>query len=117
MRRHGPRKKTRTTVSSTRARVAFRRGRETEMLTPVAVRFTPDEQRLYTLLAARAHAGDRSLSGQIKHYLRLALIAEDNPELPLSLIHGILEAQAELAAGLAEPYQWTVREAVERPAP
>ena len=106
MAQHGPPKKIRKTLSSTRAGGAFRRGRATEMLTPVAVRFTPEEQPLYILLAARAHAGDRSLSGQIKHYLRLALIAEDNPELPLSMIHGILEAQAELKAGLAEPYQW-----------
>jgi ParD-like antitoxin of type II bacterial toxin-antitoxin system len=110
MRQAGPRKKTRKPRSSTRPRGAARQQRAAEMLTPVALRFTPDEQALYTLLAARARAGDRSLSGQIKHYLRLALIAEDNPELPLSLIHGILEAQAELKAGLAEPYHWGVSE-------
>jgi hypothetical protein len=32
--------------------------------------------------------------------------AADNPELPPALIVGILEAQAELEAGLAEPYSW-----------
>ena len=47
---------------------------------------------------------------QRKHYARLALIAEDNPDLPLSMIQGILEAQAELRAGLGEPYQWGVME-------
>lgn len=50
-------------------------------------------------------AYDRSLSGQIKHYARLAAIAEDNPDLPLSMVQGILEAQAEIRAGLAEPYR------------
>ena len=45
---------------------------------------------------------------QVKHYARLALIAEDNPDLPLSMIQGILEAQAELHAGLGQPYQWGV---------
>ena len=37
-----------------------------------------------------------------------AYIAEDNPDLPMSMIQGILEAQAELKAGLAQPYQWGV---------
>jgi len=82
-------------------------------LTPVPVRFGKDEHTLFRLLLARAQASDRSLSGQLKHYARLAIIAEDNPDLPLSMIHGILEAQAELRAGFAEPYQWGV---VEQPA-
>ena len=64
----------------------------------------------FRLLQARAEANDRSLSGQLKHYARLAVIAEDNPDLPLSVIQGILEAQAELHAGLGQPYQWGVIE-------
>lgn len=78
--------------------------------TPVPVRFGAEEQTLLRLLQARASANDRSLSGQLKHYARLALIAEDNPDLPLSIIHGILEAQAEVKAGLAQPYQFGVLE-------
>lgn len=77
---------------------------------PVSVRFDKDDAALLKLLEARATAGDRSLGGQIKHYVRLAAIAEDNPDLPMSMIHGILEAQAELKAGLAQPYQWGVLE-------
>jgi len=72
---------------------------------PVSVRF--DERAdptLLRLIQARASAGDRSLGGQIKHYVRLATIAEDNPDLPLSMIQGILEAQAEFEAGLDQPY-------------
>jgi hypothetical protein len=53
------------------------------------------------------------MSGQFerrKHYARIAMIAEDNPYLLLSMIQGILDAQAELKAGLAEPYRWDVVE-------
>jgi len=77
---------------------------------PIAVRFGEDEGRLYRLIRARAGAQDRSVSGQLKHYARLGLIAEDHPDLPLSMIQGILEAQAELKAGLGQPYQWGVIE-------
>jgi hypothetical protein len=78
--------------------------------TPVPVRFGQEEDGLFRLIQARADANDRSLSGQLKHYARLAIIAEDNPDLPLSMIHGILEARAELRAGLGQPYQWGVIE-------
>ncbi len=81
-----------------------------KQLTPVPVRFGKEEKWLFRLLQARAEANDRSLSGQLKHYVRLAVIAEDNPDLPLSMIQGILEAQAELHAGLGQPYQWGVIE-------
>jgi hypothetical protein len=76
--------------------------------TPVPIRFAAHERTLYRLIAARASAQDRSLSGQIKHYARLGMIAEDNPDLSLALIAGILEAQEELKAGLGQPYQWGV---------
>jgi hypothetical protein len=72
------------------------------------VRFGAEESTLLRLLQARASAQSRSVSGQLKHYARLAMIAEDNPDLPLSMIQGILEAQAELKAGLGQPYQWGV---------
>ena len=75
---------------------------------PVSVRFERTDEALLRILGARAASGDRSLGGQIKHYVRLAAIAEDNPDLPMSMIQGILEAQAELKAGLAQPYQWGV---------
>jgi hypothetical protein len=79
-------------------------------VTPVPVRFGTDERPLLRLLQARAAAQSRSVSGQLKHYARLALIAEDNPDLPMTMIQGILEGQAELKAGLAQPYQWGVVE-------
>jgi hypothetical protein len=78
--------------------------------TPVPVRFGDNEHPLLRLLQARASAQDRSLSGQLKHYARLAMMAEDNPDLPLSMLQGIVEAQAELRAGLGQPYQFGVIE-------
>ncbi len=78
--------------------------------TPVSVRFGKTDRRLLALLRARAAAADRSLGGQIMHYARLAAIAEDNPDLPMSMIHGIIEAQEEFKAGMGEPYEWGVLE-------
>jgi ParD-like antitoxin of type II bacterial toxin-antitoxin system len=72
----------------------------------IPVRFGENERSILKLLRARAAASDRSVSGQLKHYARLAMIAEDNPDLPLPMIQGILDAQAELRADLAEPYWW-----------
>jgi hypothetical protein len=46
--------------------------------------------------------------------VRLARIAEDTPDLPLSMIAGILEAQAEVRAGLGAPYPWGVLEEDDR---
>ncbi|MPZ13331.1 MAG: hypothetical protein GEU73_02710 [Chloroflexi bacterium] len=74
--------------------------------TPVAVRFGEEDGEFLALIRARASAHHRSVSGQLKHYAHIALIAEDNPDLPLSMIQGILEGQEELRAGLVEPYQW-----------
>ena len=78
--------------------------------TPVPVRFGDEERRFLRLIQARAEAQNRSLSGQLKHYAKLALIAEDNPDLPMSMVQGILEAQAEIKAGLGQPYRWGVIE-------
>ena len=77
---------------------------------PIPVRFGKDERSFYRILVARAHAESRSISGQLKHYARLGLVAAENPDVPLSLIEGILEARAELRAGLVQPYQWGVLE-------
>ena len=62
----------------------------------------PDE--LKRLLEARARGQHRQLSDQVRRYLEVALVAEDNPDLSFSMIEAILEAKVELEAGLAEPY-------------
>jgi hypothetical protein len=69
-----------------------------------------DERQMFLAIAAHAKAEKRSVSGQIKYYAHLGMIAKDNPDLPLSMIEGILEAREEFKAGLAKPYQWGVIE-------
>ncbi len=76
--------------------------------TPVSVRFGKDERVMLKFINARAKASGRSLSEQVKHYARLGMIAEDNPDLPLSFIEGILEGLEESRAGLTMPYQWGI---------
>jgi hypothetical protein len=59
-------------------------------------------------MEARAKGQHRTLSDQARRYLEIAIIAEDNPELPFRFIEGILEAKAERDAGLLEPVDWSV---------
>ena len=55
-------------------------------------------------IAAKAKAQRRTLSSQLEHYAYLGMIAEENPDLPLSFIEGILEGREEIRAGLGLPY-------------
>ena len=57
---------------------------------------------------ARALANRRSLSDQMKYYLFLGMVTEDNPDLPLLFIKDLLEAKEEALVGLAVPYRWGV---------
>lgn len=77
-------------------------------MTPIPVRFAAEDQVFYRLIEARARAQSRSVSGQLKYYARLGMIAKDNPDLPMSFIEGILEGLEESRAGLSVPYQWGV---------
>jgi hypothetical protein len=76
--------------------------------TPISVRFGKDEKSMLRVLQARAKASRRTLSEQMKYYTYLGMVAADNPELPLSMIEGILEAREEFKAGLGKPYEWGV---------
>lgn len=64
----------------------------------------PDELKI--IIDAKAKGQHRQPSDQVRRYLEIAIIAEENPDLPFSFIEGILEARAELDAGLAEPYEF-----------
>lgn len=57
---------------------------------------------------ARARANRRSFSEQMKYYVFLGMVAEENPDLPLAFIKDLLEAKEEAKAGLAVPYSWGV---------
>jgi plasmid stability protein len=63
----------------------------------------PDD--LQKKLKTKAQLEHRSLNNQIEVSLRLALVAEENPDLPLQLIKDILQARAEKEAGLAKPFK------------
>lgn len=82
--------------------------RKRKVATPIPVRFAAEEQAFYRLIEARARAQSRSVSGQLKYYARLGLVAKDNPDLPMSFIEGILEGLEESRAGISIPYQWGV---------
>lgn len=75
---------------------------------PVPVRFGQEEDRFLRMITAHARAESRSVSGQIKHYAQIGLIARDNPDIPLGMIEDILVAQEESKAGLGEPYKFGV---------
>jgi hypothetical protein len=47
---------------------------------PVSVRFERADEVLLRIVGARAVSGNRSLGGQIEHYVRLAAIAEDKTQ-------------------------------------
>lgn len=64
----------------------------------------PDELKI--LIDAKARGQHRQPSDQVRRYLEIAIIAEENPDLPFSFIEDILEARAELDAGLGEPYEF-----------
>jgi hypothetical protein len=59
-------------------------------------------------IQARARANRRSVSEQMKYYLFLGMVAEDNPDLPLLFIKDLLEAREEARAGLVVPYRWGI---------
>ena len=56
-------------------------------------------------LKIRAKHNHRTLSNQIETCLRLELIAEENPDLPLQFIKDILDAQMEKKLGLAKSFK------------
>jgi len=74
--------------------------------TPVSVRFGKHDTPMVRVLRARARASRRSLSDQLKYYAHLGIVAKENPDLPLSVIEGILEGLEESRTGLVEPYRW-----------
>ena len=75
---------------------------------PISVRFWKEEKSMLQIVRARAKASRRTLSEQLKYYTYLGMVAADNPDLPLSMIEGILEGREEIKAGLGRPYEWGV---------
>lgn len=71
------------------------------MKTQICIRL-PDD--LKKRIEVRAKSSHRNFSNQLEDYLKIALIGEDNPDLPFEFIRDILEAKAEKEAGLGNPF-------------
>ena len=68
----------------------------------VAVRLQHDVKKKLTL---RARQHNRTVTNQLESYINIALIAEDNPDLPFSFIEDILAAEEERKAGMGAPFE------------
>ena len=60
------------------------------------------DEELVGQIAILSQKEDRDFSSSLRHALRIGLLALQNPELSAAEIKDILEARAELAAGLVE---------------
>lgn len=67
----------------------------------LAVRL-PEDVKNKLKLRAKQH--NRTITNQLESYIKISLIAEDNPDLPFSFIQDILEAEEERKAGLGVPF-------------
>jgi len=72
---------------------------------PTSLRISEDTR---SMLEVKAKVHRRSLAGQADYYIRLGILAEENPDLPLLFLREILEGRAETEAGLAEEYRFGV---------
>lgn len=71
------------------------------MKTQICLRLPQELKKRIEIKAKKYH---RNLSNQVEDYLKIALIADDNPDLPFEFIRDILEAKAEKEAGLGRPF-------------
>ena len=60
------------------------------------------DEELVRQIALLSQRDDRDFSSSLRHALRIGLLALQNPELTAAEIKDILEARAEVAAGLVE---------------
>jgi hypothetical protein len=60
------------------------------------------DEELVRQIALLSQRDDRDFSSSLRHALRIGLLALKNPELTAAEIKDILEARAEVAAGLVE---------------
>ncbi len=65
--------------------------------------------RLKKQIHARAKGQHRPLSEQVRRYLEIAMMVEENPDLPFQFIAEALESKAEAEAGMLEPVDWGIK--------
>lgn len=66
-----------------------------------SVRINDDLVKSAKTVAAAEH---RSLAGQVEHWASIGRVAEENPDLPFSMLREILRSKAEADAGMVEEY-------------
>ena len=60
--------------------------------------------------AMYAKVESRSLAGQVEYWAKLGKIADENPDLPISLIKDILIGRAQIQGGQKTPYVFGEKE-------
>ena len=68
-----------------------------------AVRISED---LFVKAKTKAFALHRSVAGQIEYWSKVGRVAEENPELPFSMIQDLLIGLEEIKAAHVTPYQF-----------
>ena len=68
---------------------------------PKAVKISDE---LASTAAVFAGVEGRSLAGQVEYWAKLGRVADENSDLPVSLIKEILIARAQVRRGLKTPY-------------
>ena len=71
------------------------------MKTEVCVTLSDELKKRIDIIAKKQN---KDFSEEIEKYLRIAIIGEDNPDLPFSFINDILEAKKEKEKGLGRPF-------------
>ncbi|MBI5746389.1 MAG: hypothetical protein HZA13_05245 [Nitrospirae bacterium] len=67
------------------------------------------DEKIIKKVTARAKACRRTFTNQIEEYLNIAILVEENPDLPYSFIKETLEAKEEIGAGFGQAYPWGVQ--------
>lgn len=68
---------------------------------PTAIRVSDE---LHKKARVRAKSVKRSVAGQIEYWAKIGEIAEDNPDLPYSLVRDILVGRDQARAGVVTNY-------------
>jgi len=85
--------------TSKRIRIIFCNSLEVTMATAVKV-----SDELIAKARIRSKIFKRSIAGQIEFWAKMGELAEENPDLPLSLIQDILLGKEQIKAGEGTPY-------------
>jgi len=78
-------------------------GNHKPIIMPTAIRISDDLLKHARLISKLEN---RSITGQIEHWAHIGKIAEENPDMPYTLIKDILKGLAEIESGEFSDYQF-----------